>query len=243
MAEVEPKKATVSPAEKAAAAKAAKAGAAKKPAPESKPLTDNGDGTITDPNTDLIWKKRDAWLDTEKFYTWQDHQEYVDRVNKEKFAGYDNWRIPTKAEAGTLVDKTGTKQCEDKNGTMFPLDPIFDAGCVPTTWISECSDEQTIRYDLKNGVDTVYPGKDVFASMRLVSKPGEAAAAIGEAPATQPEAAAEKVETGEATKPAPAVAKSASGKSVPRPVKRKLSDEDKAVLKARAKAWAAEKKK
>ncbi len=240
MAEAESEDATVSPTEKAAAAKA---GAAKKAAPESKPLVDNSDGTITDPNTDLIWKKKDAWLDTEKFYTWQAHREYVDKVNKEKFAGYDNWRIPTKAEAGTLVDKTGTKQCEDKNGTMFPLDPIFDAGCVPNTWISECSDEQIIRYDLKNGVDTVYPGKDIWASMRLVSKPGETAATIGEAPAKQPEPAAEKVETGKATKPAPAVAKSASGKSVPRPVKRKLSDEDKAVLKARAKAWAAEKKK
>jgi hypothetical protein len=22
----------------------------------------------------LIWKKTDAWLDTHKFYTWQDHR-------------------------------------------------------------------------------------------------------------------------------------------------------------------------
>ena len=85
---------------------------------------------------------------------------------------------------GTLVDKTGTKQCEDKNGTMFPIDPIFDAGCVSNTWIVECSDEKIIRYDLKIGIDTAYPGQDVWGSVRLVSKPGEASAKIGEEPST-----------------------------------------------------------
>ena len=67
MAEAETEKASMSPAAKAAAAKAAKAAAAKKAAPKSKPLVDNGDGTVTDPNSGLIWKKTDAWLDTQKF--------------------------------------------------------------------------------------------------------------------------------------------------------------------------------
>ncbi|KMP10349.1 hypothetical protein UR09_06525 [Candidatus Nitromaritima sp. SCGC AAA799-A02] len=234
------------PAEKAAAAKAAKAAAAKKDAPESRPFVDNGDGTVTDPNTGLIWKRKDAWLDTQKFYTWQAHREYVDQVNKEKFAGYDNWRIPSKKEAITLVDKTGTKQCEDKNGTMFPIDPLFEAGCVSNTWISECSDEKIIRFDLKIGVDTPYPGQDIWGSIRLVSKPGEAAASIGgppkaeSTPAKSDPSAADKAEAPAASAaPKP---KSGSGGG-PRPVKRKLTDEDKAVLRARAKAWAAEKKK
>ena len=70
---------------------------AKKPTPELKPFVDNGNGTVTDPNTGLVWKKTDAWLDTHKFYTWQAHRDYVSEVNKEKFAGYDNWRIPSKS--------------------------------------------------------------------------------------------------------------------------------------------------
>ena len=53
---------------------------AKKP---SEPLIDNGDGTITDPNSGLIWKKSDAWIDTQKFYLWSDHREYVEKVNVE----------------------------------------------------------------------------------------------------------------------------------------------------------------
>ncbi|HIO23083.1 MAG TPA: DUF1566 domain-containing protein [Nitrospinaceae bacterium] len=217
---------------------------AKKPTPELKSFVDNGNGTVTDPNTGLVWKKTDAWLDTHKFYTWQAHRDYVNGVNKEKFAGYDNWRIPSKGEAVTLVDKTGSKQCEDKNGTMFPIDPIFDAGCVSNTWILECSDEKIIRFDLKIGIDTAYPGQDVWGSVRLVSKPGEASAKIGEEPDSPKSEVQKEKPTGDA--PAPSSTPTAKAKpagSAPRPAKRDVTEEEKAIFKARAKAWAEKKKK
>ena len=245
MAETETSGDVAPPSEKPAPESKAKT-APKKSSPELKPFADNGDGTVTDPNTRLIWKKTDAWLDMHKFYTWQAHQEYVDKIIKEKFAGYDNWRIPTKSEAATLVDKTGTKQCEDKNGTMFPIDPVFDAGCVSNTWISECSDEKIIRFDLKIGIDTAYPGKDVWGSIRLVSKPGEAPAIVGEV-SGKPKPSKESGEpTAKATTPVAGAMPTASSKpagSVPRPVKRDVTEEEKAVFRARAKAWAAEKNK
>ena len=245
MAETESSGNIASSPEKPVSEKKVKPAVGKKPAPELKPLVDKGDGTVSDPNSGLIWKKTDAWLDMHKFYTWRGHQGYVDKVNKEKFAGYDNWRIPSKSEAATLVDKTGTKQCEDKNGTMFPIDPIFDAGCVSNTWIVECSDEKIIRFDLKIGIDTAYPGQDVWGSMRLVSKPGEASTKIGEEP--EASKSTEVVEETTSQSPTPAVkAAPASSKpagSVPRPVKRDVTEEEKAIFKARAKAWAEEKKK
>jgi hypothetical protein len=226
------------------AAPAKKTVPAKKIAPELKPFVDNGNGTVTDPNTGLIWKKTDAWLDTHKFYTWQDHRIYVDKVNKEKYAEIDSWRIPNKQEASTLVDKTGTKSCEDKNGTMFPLDPIFDAGCVANTWISECSDESIIRYDLKIGLDTPYPGNDVWSSMRLVSKPGEASATIGAETAPIKQVVEDEKPPVKASSGSPAEATAKpSGGSVPHPAKRDVTEEEKAVFKARAKAWAQKKKK
>ena len=245
MAETEPSGNIASPSEKPTAENKAKPPVTKKPVPELKPLSDNGDGTVTDPNSGLIWKKTDAWLDTHKFYTWQAHQEYVDKVNKEKFAGYDNWRIPSKSEASTLVDKTGIKQCEDKNGTMFPIDPIFDAGCVSNTWIIECSDEKIIRYDLKIGIDTAYPGQDVWGSIRLVSKPGETSAKVGEEPATPKPAGGDEKSAAKDSAPTATVAATSSKPkgSVPRPSKRDVTEEEKAIFRARAKAWAEEKKK
>ncbi len=103
------------PAEATKPAAEAKPGEAAKPAPkaapkvaakpkvEKKPLIDNKDGTITDPNSGLMWKQTDAWLDTHVFYTWATQPEYVEKINKETFAGHSDWRIPTKADCMTLV--------------------------------------------------------------------------------------------------------------------------------------------
>lgn len=139
---------------------------AAKPKEEKKPLIDNGDGTITDPNTGLMWKKTDAWLDTKRFYTWAQAPEYVEKINKEKFAGHDDWRIPSKAEAETLVDKT--KKNVDKNGIEYPFDPIFDMGAAAVTWITECSQEKVVRFDYKIGSDFTYPPAEIWSSIRLV---------------------------------------------------------------------------
>jgi hypothetical protein len=220
--------------------------AAKKEKPAAPPLVDNGDGTITDPNSSLMWKKSDAWLDMKKFYTWMAHREYVDKFNKEKFAGYENWRIPSKAEALTIFDKT--KECMDKNGTLFPLDPIFEMGGASNTWITECSDENIIRFDGKIGIDTPYPTQEVWSSMRLVRKEGEV---LSTSSGTEPEATAApaeaKTDDSKAAKadakpaPKPAAAKTGSGGKVPGATPRynRPPDEKEALIK-RARAHAAD---
>jgi hypothetical protein len=241
MAETDEK--ALSPAEKAKLAAAKKAEAAKKAGPVGDPLVDNGDGTITDPNSGYMWKKSDAWLDMKKFYTWFDHGEYVDWVNKnkDKFGGYDNWRIPNKAEALTLFDKTGVKALVDKNGTTYPIDGIFAAGGASNTWITECSEEKIIRMDLKIGVDTPYPTTDVWSSMRLIRKEGEAAPTPSGKTATP---VAEK--TAEAKAPteqavATPAATTAPKSGVPKPIPRKdFSSEERSAMLKRAKAHAAE---
>jgi len=67
MAEASTDEQKLSPAEKAKLAAKKKAEAAKKAAPVSDPFVDNGDGSITDPNSGLTWKKTDAWLDKKLF--------------------------------------------------------------------------------------------------------------------------------------------------------------------------------
>ena len=243
MAEASTDEQKLSPAEKAKLAAAKKAEAAKKAGPVGEPLVDNEDGTITDPNSGLTWKKTDAWLDKKVFYTWQNHQEYVDWVNqnKDQFGGYDNWRIPTKAESITLFDKTGVKQLMDKNGTYYPIDSIFAPGGASNTWISECSDEKIIRMDLKIGLDTPYPNNDVWSSMRLVRKEGEAAAKSS-APSPEPKAAeAPEVAASASEVTTAAAPKKSSGNFVPGPTPRKdFSSEEKAAMLKRARAHAAE---
>jgi len=217
----------------------------KKEKPTAKPLTDNGDGTVTDPNSGLMWKKSDAWIDMKKFYTWMVHREYVDKFNQEKFAGYENWRIPNKSEALTIFDKT--KECMDKNGTIFPLDPIFEAGGASNTWISECSDEKIIRFDGKIGIDTSYPTQEVWSSMRLVRREGEALSSPDAVEAKVAPASAETADSktvkADATPVTPktAATKAGSGGKVPGVTPRyNRSPEEKAALVARARAHAAD---
>jgi hypothetical protein len=180
MSETPPEKDTAPPAEPAKPAAEVKPAGDAKPAPkaapkpaakpkvEKKPLIDNQDGTITDPNSGLMWKQTDAWLDMHRFYTWQDQPSYVEKFNKEKFAGHTDWRIPTKAESMTLVEKGRKETVIDKNGTPFPMDPIFTEGCVGNTWISECTEEEVVRFDFKIGSDFKYPPAEIWASIRLV---------------------------------------------------------------------------
>ncbi len=237
----------LSPAEKSKLAAAKKAAVVKKAGPVGEPLVDNGDGTITDPNTGYMWKKTDAWLDVKKFYTWFDHQEYVDWVNtsKDRFGGYGNWRIPSKAEALTLFDKTGMKSLIDKNGTSYPIDGIFAPGGASNTWITECSDEKIIRMDLKIGVDTPYPTAEVWSSMRLIRKEGEASPAkAGAVPAPKIEVVSEQptealIESEQAAPATTAAPKASSG--TPKPAPRKnFSSEERAAMLKRARAHAVE---
>ena len=76
----------------------------------SEPLVNNGDGTITDPNTDLMWQQVEA-----ERMTWQDALAYCEKL---KLAGYDNWRLPDRLELQSLVDYHSYNPCLDK--TLFP---------------------------------------------------------------------------------------------------------------------------
>jgi hypothetical protein len=79
--------------------------------------TDNGDGTITDNNTGLMWQKQDdspgGIHSRERVWSWSSGDPwsldgsvkfFLDTLNTQKFAGYDDWRLPNITELLTLTD-------------------------------------------------------------------------------------------------------------------------------------------
>jgi uncharacterized protein DUF1566 len=99
--------------------------------------TDNGDGTITDNQTGLMWEKksRDGSIhDWTNLYTWTDAFDVflagVAGLNTTNFAGHNDWRLPNRFELDSLLDF----------GTQDPLvDAAFDNGCVASCTVTSCS--------------------------------------------------------------------------------------------------------
>ena len=66
---------------------------------------DNQDGTITDLKHGLMWKQQDSYQEKKEWTNWEAAQLYIDEKNRGKFAGHNDWRLPTRKELLTLYEK------------------------------------------------------------------------------------------------------------------------------------------
>ena len=66
---------------------------------------DNGDGTITDLNTGLMWQKAPTF----EHYTWDDARRYAEQL---VLAGHDDWRLPTIKEFIRLLRIDGRRSAQ-----------------------------------------------------------------------------------------------------------------------------------
>ena len=64
---------------------------------------DNGDGTITDLNTGLMWKKEES-----PDANWEEALKYCEELN---LAGHNDWRLPTIKELATILDLSYKDRC------------------------------------------------------------------------------------------------------------------------------------
>ena len=65
---------------------------------EQDDYVENGDGTVTDQYTGLMWQQDTA----EEQMTWEEALGYCENLS---LAGYDDWRLPNRNELQSLVDK------------------------------------------------------------------------------------------------------------------------------------------
>ena len=79
----------------------------------SNDFVDNGDGTVTDRATGLMWQKGGS----PEGMTWANAKEYVNKLNSERSAGYSDWRLPTIEELASLMKSS-------RAGNLY-IDPIF----------------------------------------------------------------------------------------------------------------------
>ena len=107
---------------------------------------DNGDGTVTDFETNLMWKQTDSFQELNKWMNWHQANEYITEVNTKKFAGYLDWRMPNLEEAEDLFDEEWS--IRDLDRFEIFISTAFSPGGGFTTWTSETRphDEAVIFY-------------------------------------------------------------------------------------------------
>lgn len=119
---------------------------------------DNGDGTITDNLTGLVWEKKsdngdvhdkDRWwswsaLDAEPYYGngtvfTQFLAVAATSLNETGFAGANDWRLPTLAELNAIMRPYSVILNDNGIRIADGADPIFNTGCTPGCTVLTCS--------------------------------------------------------------------------------------------------------
>jgi hypothetical protein len=90
-------------------------------------FVDNGDGTITDRATGLMWVQDDSASGMD----WQHALAYAETQNASSYLGHDDWRLPNTKELQSLVDYTRSPGATDAAHVGPAIDPMFT--CTPIT--------------------------------------------------------------------------------------------------------------
>ena len=98
---------------------------------------DQGDGTISDRATGLMWSKADSG----KGMNWEAALAWAQGKNKEKYLGHEDWRVPNAKELESIVDYTRAPQAADPARRGPAIDPVFQTtkladGEYPFFWSS-----------------------------------------------------------------------------------------------------------
>jgi hypothetical protein len=80
-------------------------------------FVDNGDGTITDRATGLMWTKGDS----AQGLNWQEALAWVQTKNAEDYLGHNDWRLPNAKELQSIVDYTRSPDTT----SSAAIDPLF----------------------------------------------------------------------------------------------------------------------
>lgn len=128
--------------------------------------------TVLDTKTNLMWT-RDGNL-AGKEMNWDDAQAYVHSLNNERYAGYNNWRLPNKYELAAMAQygkDAGYGSSEKKISDYFnergfiKVQPHYywSSTVSPLAWFVSMWGGY-VFYDVKTGSNYVFPVRDVTDS-------------------------------------------------------------------------------
>jgi len=84
---------------------------------------DNGNGTISDKSSGLMWSKNDS----EKGLDWENALSYAENS---ELAGYSDWRLPNVKELQGIVNYSYAPNAKDSENKRPAIDPVFNCTVI-----------------------------------------------------------------------------------------------------------------
>ena len=89
-------------------------------------LVDNGDGTITDNTTGLMW----AQTDSGEGMDWESALLYAQAQNEADYLGYNDWRLPNIKELQSIANYTYAPDAQDNTLAGPAISPLFSVSDI-----------------------------------------------------------------------------------------------------------------
>lgn len=106
---------------------------------QDKRFIDNGDSTITDTKTNLMWMKQESYQQTGHWLTWFESYDFIKKANENGFANYYDWQMPTLKDLKTLYEAHKTNSKQVGREMIIHIDPIFAKEGSGAWWALEAN--------------------------------------------------------------------------------------------------------
>ena len=106
------------------------------------------DGTVKDTRTNLMWMARDFRIIKRRQPTgWDEANVWVEKINEEKYAGYNDWRLPTIEEFEAIYQEDGKQLAYDQKENFAIGSPeAFESGGGYGFWSNEQMGMKSARF-------------------------------------------------------------------------------------------------
>jgi len=101
----------------------------------AQPFTSKGNDVLLDQATGLLWQKGDSFHEHKRGMNWYEALEYVDKKNVKRFAGFNDWRLPTLKELNSIWDSK--RLITNKDGEPIGLSTNFKEGGSYYLWTAD----------------------------------------------------------------------------------------------------------
>ena len=128
---------------------------------------DNGDGTITDSVTGLMWQASYAYAGTGNYCSWYEAGDYIDGLNAERLGGYADWRLPDKLELQSLYELEHRFESRGRSFILH-IDPVFEIGYGSCFWTWRSYFTGALGFSFDIGEQLWHPKASCSATVRAV---------------------------------------------------------------------------